>query len=40
MNIPHLLVMSEDIAIFHDKYDILKRRDILQWVTAHRNDIG
>jgi len=32
--------MPKYSSIFHDKYDILKRRDILQWITLHRNDIG
>ena len=34
------IVVSKYVAVFHDEHDILKRRDVLQWITLHRNDIG
>jgi len=35
-----LFVMPKYLSVFHDKRDLLERRDILQRVSGHGDDIG
>lgn len=39
-DLPHLFVVPKYVAILHDEYDFLKRRDVLQGITRNGNDIG
>jgi hypothetical protein len=34
------IVVPKYVAVLHDEHDVLKRRDVLQWITLHRNHIG